>query len=214
MQHHESVPVDQRWLGLDKRGVPYAVVAVALIFVLHWVVPAVDSATDWDNPTVAGDALDLGSGIRMTPPVGWQLEEGIRLGEEPLIPVRADGSSVTLANGAATISVTGSAWDGTAGELMDQYNEVREGSDEEVDRLFAVSGARASFTTGSGLTGVQESYLSAGGDGRAFALVVDTEDGDPIGVVVAASASDESLGRFDTQIQDFVSSLTTTESAS
>lgn len=97
MQHHESVPVDQRWLGLDKRGVPYAVVAVALIFVLHWVVPAVDSATDWDNPTVAGDALDLGSGIRMTPPVGWQLEEGIRLGEEPLIPVRADGSSVTLA---------------------------------------------------------------------------------------------------------------------
>lgn len=110
--------------------------------------------------------------------------------------------------------MTGSAWDGTAGELMDQYNEVREGSDEEVDRLFAVSGARASFTTGSGLTGVQESYLSAGGDGRAFALVVDTEDGDPIGVVVAASASDESLGRFDTQIQDFVSSLTTTESAS
>jgi len=28
------VPVDQRWLGIDKRGIPYAVVAVALIVLL------------------------------------------------------------------------------------------------------------------------------------------------------------------------------------
>ena len=213
MAHPESVPVDQRWLGMDKRGIPYAVVAVVLMLALHWVVPAIDNATKWDNPTVAGDVIDLGSGIRITPPVGWQLEEGVRTTDDPIVPVNADASVVTLSNGAVTISVAGANWDGTADELLDQYNKVRETSDEEPDRVFAVTGDRASFVTSAGVTGVQESYVSAGGDGRAFAFVVDDDQGGPIGVVVSATGADGSLGEFDSQIQAFVSSLTTTEPA-
>ncbi len=209
--HSESVPVDQRWLGMDRRGIPYAAIAIALIIVLHWVVPAIDNATGWDDPTVAGDVLDLGSGIRITPPVGWQLEQGVRTTDDPVVPVNADASQLTLSNGATTISVTGAGWDGSADELMDQYEKVRETSDEEPDRLFAVDGARSSFTTPSGITGVQQAYQSATGDGRLFAVVVEDENGRQIGIVVAATASDESLGQSDSQIQDFVSSLTTTE---
>lgn len=212
MAHHETVPVDQRWLGMDRRGVPYAAAAVALILVLHWIVPAIDNAIEWDNPTVAGDVLDLGSGITITPPVGWQLEDGVRTTDDRVVDLGADGTAVTLANGAVILTVAGSNWDGTADELMDQYNRVRDTSDEEPDRVFAVDGERSSFTTASGVTGVQESYSSAGGDGRVFAFVVDDDEGSPIGVVVASSASDDSLGQFDSEIQDFVSSLTTTES--
>lgn len=154
---HEVVPVDQRWLGMDKRGIPYAVVALVLIAVLLWVVPAIDDATAWNNPTVAGDLIDLGDGITIAPPAGWQLEQGIRTTEESATPVNSDAASATLSNGATTVTVTGSGWTGTATELMDQYNRVRDASDEDPDRQFAVTGERSSFTTATGLTGVQES---------------------------------------------------------
>lgn len=211
MAQQESVPVDERWLGLDRRGIPYAAVAIALILVLHWVVPALDNATEWDNPTGAGDVIDLGSGVRITPPVGWQLEEGVRTTDDTVVPPNIDAALVELSNGAVTISVEGSTWDGTADELMDQYEKVRETSDEKADRVFAVDGERSSFATAAGVTGVQQAFASAGGDGRVFAFVVDDEDGRPIGVVVTATATDDSLGQFDVQIQDLVSSLTTTE---
>lgn len=213
MAQHESVPVDRRWLGMDRRGIPYAVVALALMLVLHWGVPAIDNATAWSNPTVAGDVIDLGRGIRITPPVGWQLEEGILTTDDPVVPVNPDASKVTLANGAVTITVAGASWNGTAEELLDQYNTIRETSDEDADQLFTVSGERASFVTTSGVTGVQEASTSAEGDGRVFAFVVDDDRGGPIGVVVSATAADDSLGQYDSQIQNFVSSLTTTEAA-
>jgi hypothetical protein len=213
MAHPESVPVDQRWLGMDKRGIPYAIVAVALILALHWAVPAIDNATKWDNPTVAGDVIDLGSGIRITPPVGWQLEEGVRTTDDPIVPVNADALKVTLSNGAVTVAVAGAKWDGTADQLLDQYNKVRETSDEKADQVFAVTGDRSSFVTSTGVTGVQEAYTSAGGDGRVFAFVVDDDSGRPIGIVVTATGTDGSLGEFDSQIQALVSSLTTTEPA-
>jgi hypothetical protein len=94
---------------------------------------------------------------------------------------------------------------------MDRYNTLRDTSDEEPDRGFVVDGDRTSFTTTAGVTGVEEAYTSSTGDGRAFAFVVEDETGSSIGVVVEATASDDSLGEFDRQIQDFVSSLTTTE---
>jgi len=217
MTQHETVPVDQRWLGMDRRGLPYAVVALVLIAVLHWVIPAIDDATAWDDPIVAGDVLDLGNGITVTPPVGWQLEDGILTSDEPTNPVdptSPGGVRADLATGTAALSVTGAGWDGTANELMDQYNRLREDSDEDADRVFAITGDRSSVTTASGVTGIEESFTSAGGDGRAFAFVLDDDSGTPIGVVIAASATDEAFGPADAEIDDVVSSLTMTETSS
>ena len=205
----DRVPVDQRWLGMDRRGFPYAIVAVALIVVLVWVIPAVNDAVEWDDPTVAGDVLDLGGGITVTPPVGWQLEAGVRVGADTAGPVNADGSSTVLADGATTISITGAGWDGTADELMDQYNSLRDRSDQADDQLFAVTGTRGSFTTAAGLTGVSEAFESASGSGRAFAFVVDDDGGRPIGVVIAASTGGDTLGDAGGQLDDLVASLTT-----
>lgn len=204
-----QVPVDERWLGMDRRGVPYAAVALALIVLLVGVIPAIDDAVEWDDPTVAGDVVDLGGGTRITPPVGWQLEDGILTSAESITPVNPDGAGAALTNGATSLQVTTSTWDGTADELMDQYNRLRDTSDESADRLFAVTGDRGSVTTDSGATGVQESWTAANGDGRAFALVVENADDQRIGVVVTATASDDTLGQDEASVTDFVSSLTT-----
>lgn len=210
MRHLEPVPVDERWLGLDKRGFPTAIVAIVLIAVLAWIVPAVSDSIEWENETVAGDVLDLGGGITVTPPVGWQLEEGIRTSEPPLNAPRADGSSVRLANGATVITVRGAAWEGTAGELMDQNNRVRVASDEEPDRFFEATSEQTTVTTASGVTGVSETFTSATGDGVAYAFVVPTDSGAPIGIVIEASTPDDSVGRHREQIDELVSSLSTT----
>jgi hypothetical protein len=212
--HQESVPIDRRWLGLDKRGIPYAIVALALIALLHWVIPAIDNATSWNNPIAAGDVLNLGGGIRITPPVGWELKDGIRTSQPPAVPVSADGASAQLSNGSATISVTGAAWGGTASELMDQYNRVRTKSNADPDRLFAATGDRSSITTDDGLTGVQESFTSLNDQGQSYAFVLDDTKGKSIGVVITASTPDDTLGNLNSQIEDFAASLTTTRAGS
>jgi hypothetical protein len=33
------VPVDQRWLGLERRSIPYAVVPLAVLALWAWIVP-------------------------------------------------------------------------------------------------------------------------------------------------------------------------------
>lgn len=214
MEHRQRVPVDQRWLGMDRRGVPYAGIAIALVVLLHWVIPAVNDAVAWDDPTRAGDVLDLGDGIVATPPVGWQLEEGFRTTDGPTVSVVADGATVLLANEVATIRIVGATWDGTADALLDQSNRVRETSEEADDRTFEVTGRRGSFTTTAGVTGVSEATVAPAGDGRTFALVVDDRSGKAIGLVVTATAHDGSLATVDPQVEQLVSSITTTEGPS
>jgi hypothetical protein len=53
---------------------------LAIGILLGGILPLVDKAVSWDNPIVAGDRLDLGGGITVTPPIGWQLESGFLVG--------------------------------------------------------------------------------------------------------------------------------------
>lgn len=209
----ETVPVDQRWLGLDKRALPYAIVAVILVVVLRGVLPVIDDAVDWDNPTVAGDVIDLGEGIRITPPVGWQLETGIRVGEDVATPVNPDNSSVLLADGGATVTMVGASWDGTPTELLDQYARLRGASDASEDEDFELTGDQQSFTTTSGLTGVSAPYRSATGTGTAYAFVVPDDTGSTIGIVISVSGAEGALGDRQGEIDKMISSLSGSEQA-
>jgi hypothetical protein len=209
MVHAEPVPVAERWRGLDKRGLPYALVALALGALLVVVVPAVDRATGWGRDlTAAHDVLDLGSGIRLTPPVGWELRTGIRVADPPLTPPDPDRIDVELANGLTTISVIGSGWKGTPGELLDQYNRLRASSREDMSREFEVTGTRQPVTTASGRSGVQETFRTATTTGEAYAFVVPTTKG-PIGTVIQVSSSDPSSTDHRQEIDAMVASLTT-----
>lgn len=207
------VPIEDRWLGLDKRAFPYAIVMIVVIAVLAYVVPAIDDAVEWDDATQAGDVIDLGGGVTFVPPVGWLLEEGIRTSDEPATPVDPNSSRAELVNGGVSVSVLSSSWEGTADELMDQANTLRENT--TVDQPFKVTGSRSTVTTSSGVSGVSETFTSASGSGKAFAFVLPpVGDGDQVGVLVAATGSGDNLAHYTDAIDAMVSTLTRTETAS
>jgi len=208
MSDSHYVPIEERWLGLDKRAIPYAVVMVALIALLAYVIPAINDAVGWDDGTRAGDVIDLGGGLTITPPVGWLLEDGIRTSDDPAVPVQPDNAYALLANGGISITVVGSGWDGSADELMDQANSLREDSDADDDKLFKVTGSRDSVTTSSGIVGVSETFTSATGDGKTFAFAVPADgDSQSVGVVITVRSAADGLAEYGAAIDTMVSSL-------
>ena len=50
------VPVEHRWLGLDRRSIPFALVAFAVLALWAWALPWVDARVAWDDTTRAGEA--------------------------------------------------------------------------------------------------------------------------------------------------------------
>lgn len=206
------VPIEQRWLGLDKRAFPYAIVMVGVIALMAYIVPAINSAIDWTDQTQPGDVIDLGDGLTITPPVGWLLEDGIRTTGNPVVPVDPTNASAVLANDGVTIAVTASGWEGTTNELLDQYNTLRDRSNSEENKLFRVTGPRSSVTTASGVVGVSETFTSATGDGKAYAFALDV-GGRPIGVIITVDASADSLATVGDAIEATVSSLAVSDPA-
>jgi hypothetical protein len=206
--HAPSVPVDQRWLGMDKRGLPYALIALVLLVVLTRVVPAVNAAIEWDDPVKAGDVIDLGGGIQFTPPVGWQLEDGVRVGAPVDNPVRPESARALLVNGNTEIAIVTGKWDGTADELLDQTDRLRNVSGATEDQSFKVTGDRTTFTTTSGIVGVAEPYTSATGDGTAYAFVVEPPGEGSIGIVINVGDASDSPSPTGQQARDAIASLT------
>ena len=206
------VPVEDRWLGLDKRAIPYAVVMIALIGLMTYVLPAINDAVDWDDEIRAGDVIDLGEGLTITPPVGWLLEDGVRVSDDLATPVDPESARAALASGGVSVSVGTSGWDGTADDLLDQSNKLRDDSDADEDKLFKVTGPRDTVTTSSNVTGVREPFTSASGSGEIFAFAVPGDE--PIGVVITVTGSGDNLGGYDDAIDNMVSSLTKTEATS
>lgn len=189
---------------MDKRGLPYAIVAVLLMVVLVAVLPAIDRSIAWSDETQPGDVIDLGEGVVVTPPVGWLLESGQRTTDTSATPVAADGAFAMVVTGGFSLSTSGSLWNDDAGALLDQVNSLRASPEDDV---FKVVGSRRSFTTSTGITGVVESFTSASGSGEFYAFVVDRGDDPSVGVVVAANGTEKSNTRHGAAVEDMVSSL-------
>ncbi|WP_394619782.1 hypothetical protein JNUCC0626_11970 [Lentzea sp. JNUCC 0626] len=153
------VPVEHRFLGLDRRtfGAALSVLVIALVLLAG--LPAVNALIPWHNEIRAGDVLDLGGGATAVPPVGWQLEDGALTGSGSASPASLQ---VQLATGGATISLRGTAFTGTADAFLDQV--VRSEGSAGVD------GPRGTVTTASGLVGVALGSTSPQGDGLDVAF--------------------------------------------
>lgn len=88
------MPVENRVWGLDRRSLPWALPVLGLIIVMAWVLPAIARAIPWDDPVEPGDVLFISQPadafrIVFTPAVGWNIEQGVVVGEEP--PTAARG---------------------------------------------------------------------------------------------------------------------------
>jgi len=211
----DHVPVEHRWLGLDRRTIPLALVVLGLMLVFMVVIPVInDYAVDWDDETAAGDVLDLGNGVTVVPPTGWDLTSGIRVDGEPVSGISGDGSASIGSNG-VFIDVTRANFDGTPDELLDQVNRLRTKSNASGNQAFKVTGPRTTVTTAAGLTGVSEAYTSASGEGRVLALTLAAgDDGTtPTGVTITVDATDSAYAGQSAAIDALVDSLAFEESA-
>ncbi|MEU8639039.1 hypothetical protein AB0C38_43185 [Amycolatopsis sp. NPDC048633] len=156
------VPVEHRFLGLDRRTFTPALIALAVALVLAYGLPAVNAAIPWHNEIRAGSLLDLGAGGTAVPPVGWQLENGTLAGSGAATsPASLDA---VLATGGATIELRGASYRGSADAFLDQ---VRRSEGREAP---AIDGARGTVTTSAGLVGVAQSTTGPGGDGLDVAF--------------------------------------------
>lgn len=185
------VPVEHRFLGLDRRTIPLTLFVLAVMVVFMVVVPAIDRAVGWDDEIIAGDVIDLGQGLTFVPAVGWELTSGTRTTDAPVTGVGGPETRASIGNGGVVVQVDRSGFDGTADELLDRVNQLRTTSDAEPNRSFKVTGPRTTVTTASGLTGVSEAYTSANGEGRMLAFTLDAGSGrdTPTGIIVTVDGA-------------------------
>jgi hypothetical protein len=208
-----QVPVDQRWLGLDKRSLRPAVFVLAIVILLAGILPAIDSAVSWTDETKAGDVIDMGDGLTFVPPVGWDLTQGFRTTDKPGLPPTVNTGAAALANKGVQIEVQSGKFSGTADDLIKQLNRNLSKSDGSG---FKVSGNPASITTADGRTGVTEEYTSSAHDGQLAAFIIPGKDltdvKGQIGLTFKITGPSDGLSSVRSDIQDMLTSVATATS--
>ncbi|GHH27657.1 hypothetical protein [Lentzea cavernae] len=154
------VPVEHRFLGLDRRTFAPALGVLAIALLLLYGLPALNAVIPWHNEIRAGDVLDLGDGSTAVPPVGWQLEDGVLAGSGSASPASVQ---VQLTTGGAAIALRGAAFTGSAAAFLDQVLRSEGGAP-------GIDGSRGTVTTASGLVGVAQASTSPQGDGLDVAF--------------------------------------------
>ncbi|WP_405096042.1 hypothetical protein [Micromonospora sp. NBC_01412] len=157
------VPVERRWLGLDRRSLAPALVVAAIAVVLVVILPAIGRAVPSDDPIRAGDRLDLGGGITVTPPVGWQLTSGVRVGANTTVPTSPGSANAQVTRNGVTATIHVAKFAGDPGALLDQVERIDAVSPARPK--FAVAAGRVTVTAQGGLVGLAESYASASSEG-------------------------------------------------
>lgn len=163
------VPVEQRWLGLDRRTIPPALVVIGLWLVMVIVPASLNQAVEYDDEVVAGDVMQLGARVTFVPTPGWGIEEGLRAsdatnsGEYP--------PDAKVVDGDVSLRVITAPFDGDAEALLDQIKETTDALNDEAG--FHVVGDPVPFQTAAGEVGVIARYEATGSKGLLAALVFD-----------------------------------------
>lgn len=198
----EWVPVEHRFLGLDRRTFKVGFIALGLALVLIYGLQGLNAAIPWHNEIRAGQVLDLGGGATAVPPTGWKLESGTLTGGSG---ASATNLQVLLASGGATIELVGTSYDGSAAGFIGQV-ERSEGDAP------SVSGSPGTLTTDSGLVGVVESRTGPGGDGIdvAFKMAAGTTEAvnSAPALLVRIRAASDQFERYQDEIAAFLRSIT------
>ncbi|MER7416061.1 hypothetical protein ABT346_04615 [Micromonospora peucetia] len=201
------VPVDRRWIGLDRRSLPPAIAVAVIGIVLAVVLPLVNQAVPDNDEIRPGDRLDLG-GVVVTPPVGWLLEQGVRVGADSTVPVTPGSADAVVAAAGVSVVFHQAPFTGTTAALLDQINSNESRSTGRPE--FAVTGGRATVTAGSGLTGLAENHTSASGEG---VIAVFTFPSLGTGMTVEVDAAPGQLAARQAEITAMLRSVTVQEAS-
>jgi hypothetical protein len=192
------VPVEHRVLGLDRRTIPFAAVAVAVWLLWTVVLPWIDGRVAWNDPIRAGERIRLTDDVTFAPAVGWGLQSGLRTTD-----VTSSGQTstdVVLTSDGVTFYIQRGAWDGTPRQLLDQITKIT--TTTSGDQSFELSSRPVTFQTASGHDGVLESFRSTRVEGLLAALVFGGE-----GLRVQAVGPSQQLATHAEEIGRMISSI-------
>jgi hypothetical protein len=193
------VPVERRWLGLDRRSIVPALVILGIALLFAGILPAINDTVAYDDETQPGDVMTLGSGITFEPAPGWQVESGVRVGEET---VSGAAPPVVLSKGGVTVVVQVFPTADDAAAVLKNFEAISGQSDTPPD--FAVVSRRVDFSTASGLAGRLEQYEGAGVDGVLAAVTFPEND---LALTFAVSGPNGDLDTLGSEIGTMLASV-------
>jgi hypothetical protein len=202
-RHADWVPVERRWLGLDRRSLWPAAVILGVALLFAGILPTVNEAIGYDDETQPGDVMTLGSGITFEPAPGWQVESGVRVGDET---VSGAAPPVKLSQGGVSVLVQVFPSQDDAATVLKNFEAISGESDTPPD--FAVVSRRVAFTTASGLPGRLEQYEGAGVDGVLAVVTFPEKD---LALTFAASGPNGDLDPLGTDIGTMLASVSREE---
>lgn len=192
------MPVEHRWLGLDRRSIPYALVAFAVLALWAWVMPWVDDRVAWDDSTRTGEAFQVTDDVTMAVPPGWGVVAGLRTTDDPRMGDQAAAHVVLVKNGVA-FSILQGPFDESPVRLLDQAERITGASNEG----YHVSGEPRDVTTAAGLRGVSSDFTTPEGAGAVTTFVVDGR-----GIEIQTAGPRAQLTAMQTETDAMIDSLT------
>ncbi|MFJ4223041.1 hypothetical protein [Microbacterium sp. NPDC089695] len=190
------MPAEHRFLGLDRRTFagPLAVVVVFLLFTV--VIPRIDDAIPWSDPVQAGEQLALTAEVAVTPPVGWNVEEGHRLSADGTV---AQSGNVQISDSGVTVVVSTGVFDGTPAQLLAEQEKATAATSDPALRF---QGSPATTRTDSGEVGALQQYGSLHDEGLIAAFVIDGS-----GITLTAQGPAAQMRAAAPQIEKMIASI-------
>ncbi|BBH69524.1 hypothetical protein ACTI_62090 [Actinoplanes sp. OR16] len=183
------IPVERRWLGLDRRTLLPGLVVLGIALLLRTIIPLIDQAVPGGAVIEAGQRLNLNAGLTVAPPAGWQLTDGILVGANTVQP-GAGSATAAFGTGGVGAQIQVANFSGDANALLDQLNRN--------DRKhITVTSDRATITAAGGVTGVAEQFGSTSNDGILAAYTFPDGRGMSIEVVGTANQLAAHAGEID-----------------
>lgn len=199
------VPVEHRIFGLDRRTLPFALVAVGVWLLWTVVMPWVDGRIGWEDTIRAGDRIQLTDDVTFAPAPGWGLESGLRTTDRTASG-QTSTAQVELTNGGVIFVTQRGTWNGTPRALLDQITKIT--STEAGRDGFQVSTRPTSIHTATGADGVLEGFKTPRSEGLIAAFVF----GD-VGLQVQVVGAPAQLAERSEEIGRMISSIRQEESA-
>ena len=190
------VPVESRFLGLDKRTFAGAL-AVAIVFlVFAAVMPRVNDRIPWNDPIAAGEELALTEHIAFAPAPGWNVEAGHRLSADGAISQSGD---VTLTGAGVSFEMTSGDFEGTPAQLLAHAERAAAATS---DQPLTAVGTASAVRTVDGQAGLLQPFVGLQTSGLIAAFVIDG-----VGVKISARGEDPQLQAAMPQISGMISSI-------
>ena len=185
VQDVRRVPVEHRWLGLDRRSIPYALVGFAVLAWWAWVLPWVNAQVAWDDT--------------MTVPPGWGVLSGLRTVDEPRGGDQArEVEQTVLVKDGVVFAILQGPFEESPTRLLDQADRITGAQTSG----FHVSGETHNVTTAAGLRGVTQNFTTPTGAGTLTAFVVDGQ-----GIEIQVAGVEAQVTALKSEVRSMIDSL-------